>query len=68
MKKIIEHGYGEQVFGGIKVKADRDEFSPYATMLSAQDVAHRCKPVSSDVALGIFDSNYSSSISTSPRI
>ncbi|CAN6867764.1 unnamed protein product [Brassica oleracea var. botrytis] len=43
MKKIIEHGYGEQVFGGIKVKADRDEFSPYATMLSAQDVAHRCK-------------------------
>ncbi|KAL0657049.1 hypothetical protein Bca4012_077633 [Brassica carinata] len=43
MKKIIDHGYGEQVFGGIKVKADRNESSPYAAMLAAQDVAQRCK-------------------------
>jgi small subunit ribosomal protein S14e len=26
-----------------KVKADRDESSPYAAMLAAQDVAQRCK-------------------------
>lgn len=31
----------------MKVKADRDEASPYAAMLAAQDVAERCK------ALGI---------------
>jgi hypothetical protein len=29
--------------GGMKVKADRDESSPYAPMLAAQDVAQRCK-------------------------
>ena len=29
--------------GGMKVKADRDEASPYAAMLAAQDVAVRCK-------------------------
>lgn len=29
--------------GGMKVKADRDEASPYAAMLAAQDVAQRCK-------------------------
>lgn len=29
--------------GGMKVKADRDESSPYAAMLAAQDVAQRCK-------------------------
>merc|ERR1711990_50825 len=29
--------------GGMKVKADRDESSPYAAMLAAQDVAARCK-------------------------
>lgn len=29
--------------GGMKVKADRDESSPYAAMLAAQDVAIRCK-------------------------
>jgi ribosomal protein S11 len=29
--------------GGVKVKADRDESSPYAAMLAAQDVATRCK-------------------------
>ncbi|CAL9183249.1 unnamed protein product [Musa hybrid cultivar] len=28
---------------GMKVKADRDESSPYAAMLAAQDVAQRCK-------------------------
>ncbi|ORZ33097.1 hypothetical protein BCR44DRAFT_1439090 [Catenaria anguillulae PL171] len=27
----------------MKVKADRDESSPYAAMLAAQDVAVRCK-------------------------
>eukprot|EP01009_Symbiontida_sp_KSa7_P008395 NODE_5891_length_298_cov_2.497992_g5279_i0.p2 GENE.NODE_5891_length_298_cov_2.497992_g5279_i0~~NODE_5891_length_298_cov_2.497992_g5279_i0.p2 ORF type:complete len:71 (-),score=13.26 NODE_5891_length_298_cov_2.497992_g5279_i0:84-296(-) len=28
-----------RVTGGMKVKADRDESSPYAAMLAAQDVA-----------------------------
>ncbi|KAJ2841271.1 ribosomal 40S subunit protein S14B, partial [Coemansia erecta] len=28
---------------GMKVKSDRDESSPYAAMLAAQDVAVRCK-------------------------
>eukprot|EP00127_Corallochytrium_limacisporum_P006932 Clim_evm18s238 gene=Clim_evmTU18s238 len=32
-----------RVTGGMKVKADRDEASPYAAMLAAQDVAVRCK-------------------------
>ena len=32
-----------RVTGGMKVKADRDESSPYAAMLAAQDVATRCK-------------------------
>ena len=32
-----------RVTGGMKVKADRDEASPYAAMLAAQDVAQRCK-------------------------
>lgn len=31
------------VSGGMKVKADRDESSPYAAMLAAQDVAQKCK-------------------------
>jgi small subunit ribosomal protein S14e len=34
-----------KVTGGMKVKADRDEASPYAAMLAAQDVAERCKQV-----------------------
>lgn len=29
----------------MKVKADRDESSPYAAMLAAQDVAQKCKEV-----------------------
>ena len=29
----------------MKVKADRDESSPYAAMLAAQDVAARCREV-----------------------
>lgn len=29
--------------GGMKVKADRDESSPYAAMMAAQDVAARCQ-------------------------
>jgi len=32
-----------RVTGGMKVKADRDEASPYAAMLAAQDIATRCK-------------------------
>lgn len=32
-----------RVTGGMKVKADRDESSPYAAMLAAQDVATRCR-------------------------
>ena len=32
-----------RVTGGMRVKADRDESSPYAAMLAAQDVAVRCK-------------------------
>ncbi|ODQ63452.1 ribosomal protein S11 [Nadsonia fulvescens var. elongata DSM 6958] len=34
-----------RVTGGMKVKADRDESSPYAAMLAAQDVAIKCKEV-----------------------
>ena len=34
-----------RVTGGMKVKADRDESSPYAAMLAAQDVAQKCKEV-----------------------
>merc|ERR1711925_19957 len=32
-----------RVTGGMKVKADRDEASPYAAMMAAQDVADRLK-------------------------
>lgn len=32
-----------RVTGGMKVKADRDESSPYAAMLAAQDVAEQAK-------------------------
>jgi len=32
-----------RITGGMKVKADRDESSPYAAMLAAQDVAETCK-------------------------
>jgi small subunit ribosomal protein S14e len=35
-----------KITGGMRVKADRDEASPYAAMLAAQDVAERCKLVS----------------------
>ena len=37
-----------RVTGGMKVKADRDESSPYAAMLAAQDVAQKCKVNSQD--------------------
>lgn len=43
MKQIGPHLIGLQ--GGMKVKADRDESSPYAAMLAAQDVAVRCKEI-----------------------
>merc|ERR1711865_774447 len=32
-----------RVTGGMKVKADRDEASPYAAMMAANDVAEKCK-------------------------
>lgn len=32
-----------RITGGMKVKADRDESSPYAAMLAAQDAAVKCK-------------------------
>lgn len=34
-----------RITGGMKVKSDRDESSPYAAMLAAQDVAARCKQI-----------------------
>jgi len=34
-----------RVTGGMKVKADRDESSPYAAMLAAQDVAARLQQI-----------------------
>eukprot|EP00013_Stygamoeba_regulata_P020778 CAMPEP_0177645938 /NCGR_PEP_ID=MMETSP0447-20121125/9513_1 /TAXON_ID=0 /ORGANISM="Stygamoeba regulata, Strain BSH-02190019" /LENGTH=150 /DNA_ID=CAMNT_0019148449 /DNA_START=52 /DNA_END=504 /DNA_ORIENTATION=+ len=34
-----------RVTGGMKVKADRDESSPYAAMLAAQDVVERLKRI-----------------------
>merc|ERR1712038_1829570 len=34
-----------RVSGGMKVKADRDENSPYAAMQASQDVAVRCKEI-----------------------
>ncbi|KAJ3373468.1 ribosomal protein S14, S11 [Kappamyces sp. JEL0680] len=34
-----------RVTGGMKVKADRDESSPYAAMLASQDVAAKCKEI-----------------------
>jgi len=32
-----------RVTGGMKVKADREESSPYAAMMAAHDVVTRCK-------------------------
>ena len=32
-----------RVTGGMKVKADREESSPYAAMMAAMDVVNRCK-------------------------
>ncbi|CAF4759298.1 unnamed protein product, partial [Rotaria sp. Silwood2] len=40
---IYIRGTIARVTGGIKVKADRDEASPYTAMLAAQDVAERCR-------------------------
>merc|ERR1719310_2138472 len=34
-----------RVTGGMKVKADRDESSPYAAMMAAQDVVARMKEI-----------------------
>jgi small subunit ribosomal protein S14e len=35
--------------GGMEVKADRDESSPYAAMIAAQKVAERCKDIGINV-------------------
>jgi len=43
--------------GGMKVKADRDESSPYAAMLAAQDVAARCKVSEIHISTVIFFSS-----------
>jgi ribosomal protein S11 len=44
MSKVFSFNYCVLNYvGGMKVKADRDESSPYAAMLAAQDVAQRCK-------------------------
>ena len=43
-----------RVTGGMKVKADRDEASPYAAMLAAQDVAARCKVPSNEPFWHVF--------------
>ena len=40
-----------RVTGGMKVKADRDESSPYAAMLAAQDVAVRLKELGARLPL-----------------
>ncbi len=40
--KVFFHSL-TRVTGGMKVKADRDEASPYAAMLAAQDVAEKVK-------------------------
>ena len=52
LSKIALHDFNLPIFfsetlcrvtGGMKVKADRDEASPYAAMLAAQDVAEKIK-------------------------
>ncbi|CAL9054366.1 unnamed protein product [Musa banksii] len=44
MLQIYRGGkHSVRITGVMKVKADRDESSPYAAMLAAQDVAQRCK-------------------------
>lgn len=42
-KLIFDRETIARITGGMKVKADRDESSPYAAMLAAQDVAEICK-------------------------
>jgi small subunit ribosomal protein S14e len=45
LKKSVFLSHISIDIGGMKVKADRDESSPYAAMLAAQDVATRCREV-----------------------
>jgi small subunit ribosomal protein S14e len=42
---LVDPNVNMSAVGGMKVKADRDESSPYAAMLAAQDVAVRCKEI-----------------------
>jgi ribosomal protein S11 len=44
---LVLFALNSSLIGGMKVKADRDESSPYAAMLAAQDVSARCKVLSS---------------------
>jgi len=43
MRTNLKQNHTLFLAGGMKVKADRDESSPYAAMLASQDVAQRCK-------------------------
>jgi small subunit ribosomal protein S14e len=45
MKLLLYAQYLRYIRPWVQVKADRDESSPYAAMLAAQDVAERCKEV-----------------------
>lgn len=45
LERIAKTDLFANSIGGMKVKADRDESSPYAAMLAAQDVAVRCKEI-----------------------
>ncbi|GKD54599.1 40S ribosomal protein S14 [Tanacetum coccineum] len=42
--------------GGMKMKADRVESSPYAAMLAAQDVSTRCKVSTNPMVASIWHS------------
>jgi small subunit ribosomal protein S14e len=42
----------------MKVKADRDESSPYAAMLASQDVAQRCKVCLETLSLSWTDGQF----------
>ena len=44
-----------RITGGMKVKADRDEASPYAAMLAAQDVAEKLKTLGITGSVSISD-------------
>ena len=51
-----------RVTGGMKVKADRDESSPYAAMLAAQDVVNRLKEIGRRVLGFVFRTKESGAV------